>query len=213
MAWRAWLWPAGRLLHTPDFTIHRCCHIWQVESESVVFNALIRWVNKNQTKRTPLFPSLFKHVRLQHVPAGFLANTVRREVRNIVRKVWRYSKSVFNAWMIEPHREAISPSHRTWVLTDFVNFGTKKKLKVLTQSDKKKQSKIHNKNLTMKTLEILLRMCFSWLCRSYNQFHAVLARKERICTTSLTRASCLSFLFKDVRNTDTSPIVLLIVVE
>jgi len=66
----------------------------------------------------------------------------------------------------------------------------------------------------MKTLEILLRMCFSWLCRSYNQFHAVLARKERTCTTLLlTRASCLSFLLKGVRSIDTSPIVLLIVVE
>jgi len=62
-------------------TLHPCCHIRQVESESVVFNALIRWVNKNQAKRTSLFPSLFKHVRLQHVPADFLANTVRKEVR------------------------------------------------------------------------------------------------------------------------------------
>jgi len=66
----------------------------------------------------------------------------------------------------------------------------------------------------MKTLEILLRMCFSWLCLSYNQFHAVLVRKERICTTLLLmRASCLSFLFKGVCNIDTSPIVVLIVVE
>nr|CAB3259386.1 kelch-like protein 12 [Phallusia mammillata] len=51
----------------------------KVETEDVLFTALVNWTNHNLPKRQEAFPKLFGLLRLQSVTKQFLSNTVRKE--------------------------------------------------------------------------------------------------------------------------------------
>ena len=49
-----------------------------IESESLVFYLLVKWTNKDVDTRKQDFARLFRHVRLNFLPADKLINTVRK---------------------------------------------------------------------------------------------------------------------------------------